>query len=186
MKEGVGNMLRLALKRNSFLLLFTVFAALFVAACGEEDSATVPTANSADCSTYSYTASSTLTISPSAYAYGGVAGVAPATILIDETTVAVAKVTITSGVPPFGVSAQSFASMSLAFAGPYDFGTGFLSIAASDAVASANDPSCMTYAFWIVPDMGNQPEGTYSDMVTVTDSKGTPATITLTVTLTET
>ncbi|MFQ5432805.1 MAG: hypothetical protein ACE5EN_09915, partial [Nitrospinota bacterium] len=101
-----------------------------------------------------------------------------------------AKVTITGGFPPFGVSAQSFVSMSLNYAGPYafdgGFGAGFLPIAASDAVSSTNDPSCQTYEFWIVPETGNTQAGTYTDTLTVTDFKGSSATITITVTTTKT
>ncbi|MFQ5431899.1 MAG: hypothetical protein ACE5EN_05280, partial [Nitrospinota bacterium] len=172
MTQGVGKMLRLALKRNGFFVFFILFVAVIASACGEESSSSVPTASTANCAAYSYTSSSTVSVSPSAgYAYGGIA-VPPATITFNDTTVAPAKVTITSGFPPFGVSAQSFASMSLAYAGPYAFGTGFLSITAADAVASTSDPSCMTYVFWVVPEPGAVPAGTYSDMITVTDSKG--------------
>lgn len=180
-------MLRLALKRNSFLFLFTLFVALFFAACGEEDSATVPMANRSNCATYSYSSTPDLAISPSGgYSYAATTAVAPAnTIAIAPSP---AKVTITGGYPPFGVSATQFVSMALTYAGTYvtpdAASEGFLPIATTDAVASTNDPSCMTYVFWVTP-IGTFGVGTVADSLVITDSKGSTATLTITVVITQ-
>jgi hypothetical protein len=78
--------------------------------------------------------------------------------------------------------------MSLAYAGPFafdgGFGAGFLPIATSDAVIPANDPSCTTYEFWVTP-TDTFGVGTVTDTLTVTDSKGSTASVTITVVITQ-
>jgi len=178
-------MLHLAVKRNGFFVFFILFVAIIAAACGEEKSSSIPAASQTNCGIYDYSYTSTVTVSPSGgYSYGGVSATTDPPVVFDETTVGPAKVTITGGTPPFGVSAQSFVSLSLAYAGPFAFGTGFLSLAVTDAVTSANDPSCQTYVFWVVPE-ATVNAGTYTDEVTVTDAKGSKASLTLTITVTK-
>lgn len=160
MKEGVGNMLRLAIKENVFLVLLIFSVAVFATACGEED-ATIP-ALSFDCTTdYAYTLSGPVVSQTSSLAYTGSAGVATALPAI--------KVTITGGVPPFQISSGSYVVVSSTSALAAAFSGAASNVVLSTAVAYADDPSCSTYEFWMQAVGTYGSTGTFTDTVTVRD-----------------
>lgn len=155
-------------------VLFSTFGIVFLASligCGQPASVSVPTPNKSDCSDYSSISSqeSVVASPPGGYQY------LPTVALGGAATFVAAKVTITSGLPPFLVSSQSFAVMALkqsdADSATFSESNSYLAIAVSDAISSATDASCSTYVFWVRP-AGTFPKGTYGDTLTISDSKG--------------